>query len=81
MKSSPEDLATFVDTLITEGPTVAVNREVLWDSGATHALLPGHSLLDIHETKRLSGKVVSLTLAAGRQHKAYALDRCFMQKG
>ena len=48
-------------------------REVLWDSGATNALEPGHSLTEFDDDERYSGRVVNVSLAAGKRHRAYLL--------
>ena len=63
-RTSLEQSRAHVDALLQD----ANIKEVLWDSGATHALLPGAQLRMIPEKDRYKGQLAYIALAAGRKH-------------
>ena len=73
-KTSTDQLWSYIDSLLQDTTTKAVKADVLWDSGATHALLPGSQLSMIPEKDRYKGQLALIGLAAGRKHTGYILD-------
>ena len=70
-----------VDQLLQDTSTEVQGADVLWYSGATHALLPGSQLRLIPEKERYSGTRAYLGLAAGRNHKGYILGNLVFTTG
>ena len=72
-QSTHEEKRKSVDTLLWEQWSDAYGKDIMWDSGASHTLLPGGELGILPKTAWYEGDIVYLGLAAGRKHKAYSL--------
>ena len=80
-QTTSKQIWTYVDQLLQDTSTEIQGTDVLWDSGATHALLPGSQLRLIPEKDRYSGKLAYMGLAAGRKHKGCILGNLVFTTG